>query len=728
MLPHSPLSSPDWHRVAALRPRLRPRVSVEGQWVRGQRWQVLRDDDTGQACRLNASAYRIAARFDGRHALQELWPWLDSHAEPPTQDDIVAVLRQLQKQHLVEFDGTPDFGAVASSTPTWTPAPNTDDPGTNSKSSLMAWRIPLGNPSRWLDRAEPVARAVFSVPGLLAWSLLMLGLLTGLFMQGSALQAHATTWMQTPKHLALSLVLYPFIKAIHEAAHALAVRRWGGQVREAGITLLMLMPVPYVDASAANAFRHAWQRMLVSAAGIMAELAMAALGLGLWFSTTDGLLHDAGFVVWFIACVSTLLFNANPLQRLDGYHVMTDALHLPNLGSRSKQWWQAQGQRWLTPQADAAQQDGHPQPAPGERPWLVAYSPLAWVYQMLLWGTLVVWIGGVSSVLGWLGAALALLLGVIKPAWSWGRIAWQAVLWRPRQERAAALRRAALLLVPLLALLLPWPDRLVVRGVVWAPDQALVRTEVDGLIQAVHHADGDTVKPGDLLVTLHNAKLLAQRERLAAQVTQAEQDQFNGMGIGQDAAQSGKAQDELQRLQAEVARLDEQIAHLHVRALSAGRLVLPNEHDLPGRYLRRGDLLGHVLTQHPLTVRVAVREADAVPLRQHLGKVSVRLSSQGQRAEPGTLVRDAVGATRQLPSAALSEQQGGEIQTDPQDEHHLNTTRPIVLMDVRLDQAAPAERLGERAWVRFDQGWSPPVAQGWRWARQRVDATFHPGH
>lgn len=728
MLQHSPLSSPDWHRVAALRPRLRPRVSVEGQWVRGQRWHVLRDDDTGQACRLNASAYRIAARFDGQHALQDLWPLLDSHAEAPTQDDIVAVLRQLQKQHLVEFDGTPDFGAAAAAPSPWTPPPNADDQVGNTKSSLMAWRIPLGNPSRWLDRAEPLARAVFSVPGLLVWGLLMLGLLTGLFMQGNALQAHASSWMHTPRHLALSLVLYPVIKAIHEAAHALAVRRWGGQVREAGITLLMLMPVPYVDASAANAFRHAWQRMLVSAAGIMAELAMAALGLWLWHSTSDGLLHDAGFVVWFIACVSTLLFNANPLQRLDGYHVMTDALHLPNLGSRSQQWWQAQGQRWLTQQDDGSQQDRRPQAAPGERPWLVAYAPLAWAYQMLLWGALVVWAGSVSSVLGWLGGALALCFGVIKPAWSWGRIAWQALLWRPRQERASALRRVALLLVPLLALLLPWPDHLVVRGVVWAPDQALVRTEVDGLIQRVHQADGDTVKPGDLLVTLDNAKLLAQRERLAAQVTQAEQDQFNGMGIGRDAAQSGKAQDELQRLQAEVARLDEQIAHLQVRALSAGRLVLPNEHDLPGRYLHRGELLGQVLTQHPPTVRVAVREADAVPLRQHLGDVSVRLSSQPHRAEPGTLVRDAVGATRQLPSAALSEQQGGDIQTDPQDEHHVNTVRPVVLMDVRLDHAAPAQRLGERAWVRFDQGWSPPVAQWWRWARQRADAGFNPGH
>lgn len=721
-LPHSPLASPDWHRVAALRPRLRPRVSVEGQWVRGQRWQVLRDDDTGQACRLNASAYRIAARFDGQRSLQDLWPLLDQHADAPTQDDIVGVLRQLQKQHLVEFDGTPEFGALPSNQALPSAAPAAE-PDPSRRSTLMAWRIPLGNPSRWLDRAEPLSRAIFSPAGLAVWGLLMLGLLAGLFMQASALQAHAASWMHTPRYLALSLVLYPCIKAVHEAAHALAVRRWGGQVREAGITLLMLMPVPYVDASAANAFRHAWQRMLVSAAGILAELAMAALGLALWHATTDGLLHDMGFVVWFIACVSTLLFNANPLQKLDGYHVATDALHLPNLASRSQQWWRDRGQRWLT------QEDGEPMPtAPGERPWLIAYGPLAWTYQLLLWGALVMWAGGVSSLLGWLGAALAIGFGVVKPLVDWARLAWQAVLWRPRETRAATLRRTALLCLPLLALLLPWPDRTVARGVVWAPDQALVRSEVDGFIEAVHHADGEAVQAGDLLVTLSNPKLLAAREKLAALVTEAEQNQFTGMAADKDAAQSGKAQDELLRLQAEVAHLDEQIDHLQVRALSAGRLVLPNARDLTGRYLHRGDLLGHLLTEQPPTVRVAVREADAVPLRQHLRQVSVRLSGQGSDPQPATLLRDAVGATQQLPSAALSDFHGGDIQTDPHDEHQLTTVRPVVLMDVRLDHAAGAERLGERAWVRFDQGWSPPVAQLWRWVRQRADVRFNPGH
>ena len=125
------------------------------------------------------------------------------------------------------------------------------------------------------------------------------------------------------------------------------VRRFGGAVHEMGISLVFLTPAPYVDATAANGFASARQRAVVSAAGIMVELALAALAMGAWLLLGPGLLHDAALAVLLICSVSTLLFNANPLLRLDGYHLLCDALQLPNLALRSQAWWSAQWRRLI---------------------------------------------------------------------------------------------------------------------------------------------------------------------------------------------------------------------------------------------------------------------------------------------------------------------------------------------------------------------------------------------
>src|SRR5205085_2464449 len=75
-----------------------------------------------------------------------------------------------------------------------------------------------------------------------------------------------------PSSYAIAWVAYPLVKGLHELGHALAVRLFGGAVREVGLSLLMLTPAPYVDASAANAFPSARRRAIVSGAGIAVEL------------------------------------------------------------------------------------------------------------------------------------------------------------------------------------------------------------------------------------------------------------------------------------------------------------------------------------------------------------------------------------------------------------------------------------------------------------------------
>ena len=134
------------------------------------------------------------------------------------------------------------------------------------------------------------------------------------------------------------------MKALHECGHGFATKVLGGEVHEAGIILLALMPVPYVDASAASAFRSKGQRVLVGAGGMLVELFLASLALFVWLLVEPGPVRAVAWNVMLIGGVSTLVFNANPLLRFDGYYILADAIDIPNLGSRANAWlgWTAE--------------------------------------------------------------------------------------------------------------------------------------------------------------------------------------------------------------------------------------------------------------------------------------------------------------------------------------------------------------------------------------------------
>ncbi|MGC9328004.1 MAG: hypothetical protein ACP5I1_10250, partial [Candidatus Hinthialibacter sp.] len=140
------------------------------------------------------------------------------------------------------------------------------------------------------------------------------------------------------QNLAAITIIFPILKAFHEMGHAYAVKRWGGEVHEMGIMLLVLMPIPYVDASGASAFRDRRQRLLVGAGGMMVELFIAALALHLWVNIGEGYVRSALFNIIVLASISTILFNANPLLRYDGYYILSDWLEISNLAQRSLEY------------------------------------------------------------------------------------------------------------------------------------------------------------------------------------------------------------------------------------------------------------------------------------------------------------------------------------------------------------------------------------------------------
>ncbi len=116
-------------------------------------------------------------------------------------------------------------------------------------------------------------------------------------------------------------------------AHGLACARYGGRVRQAGVILVLFVPMAYVDVTSSWRFSSTWQRIVVATAGMYVELMVAAVAALIWSVSSPGAVSDLCFNVLFMAAVSTLLFNANPLMRFDGYYMLSDLVGLPNLAS-----------------------------------------------------------------------------------------------------------------------------------------------------------------------------------------------------------------------------------------------------------------------------------------------------------------------------------------------------------------------------------------------------------
>src|SRR5262249_31680122 len=150
-------------------------------------------------------------------------------------------------------------------------------------------RFPLFDPDRFLDQTFPLVRPLFTTTAFVLWLALVATGAVFAAMSSPELSADVTDRVFSTSNVVMLALLYPFIQALHELGHAYGAKAGGGRVHEIGLMLLVFLPVPYVDASSAIAFRARWRRVLVGAAGIMVELALAALAMIAWRQLGPGL-------------------------------------------------------------------------------------------------------------------------------------------------------------------------------------------------------------------------------------------------------------------------------------------------------------------------------------------------------------------------------------------------------------------------------------------------------
>jgi putative peptide zinc metalloprotease protein len=698
-----------WYRVAELRPRLHAGLHISRQRYRGRSWYVLHNPATGRSHRFTPATYALIDGMDGSRTLDELWlglvESLGDHA--PSQGDVIQLLHQLHAADVLHVGGLPELNETLErrrkqARPAWV----------RSLVTPMSMRFPLWDPSRFVNGTWPFVRWLISPLGAALWLAFVLPAAVLAARHWNELTVNLADRVLGLENLLLLWLTYPVVKFLHELGHAYAVRRGGGQVHEMGIMLLVFAPVPYVDASSSSAFRSKWARIGVAAAGILTELFVAALAMFVWAAAEPGIVRAMAFNVLLLCGASSLLFNANPLLRFDGYYVLCDLVEIPNLAQRANQYLQYLFRRHVYRDHEAQS------PAHGraEAVWMGLYAPASWVYRVFITLGIALFIAGKYFFIGVL-LALWTVVGMFVVPLAKGvmHLAGQAQF-NHQRRRAIGLTSGVVAAILAFVCFVPMPYTTVADGVVWTPRNAEVRVETGGFVDRLFVDGGAEVEPGEPLVELRDPELAANLWASEARVEQYATKYASEMFA--DRLQAAVTQQTLATERAALERLQARDAGLVAQAGRRGTWRVANPQDLYGRYYEQGALLGFVLSGQSRTIRVVVPQGEADLVRNRTQRIEVRLVDRPWQTFRAKLSRDVPAASDLLPTKALTLDGGGPFATDPRDSSGLKTLTRTFQFDLDLLTDASDLAFGSRAYVRFEHRARPIAAQVYHSVRQ----------
>jgi putative peptide zinc metalloprotease protein len=699
-----------WYRVAELKPRLRAHVSVHRHRYRGHPWYVLHDHGAGRIHRFTPGAYMLIGQFDGERTVDSIWQQLaDSYDEDaPSQDDVIQLLSTLHQQDLIQYEGAPDVAELLERY-----NKQSRQVIKQNLTNPISIRVPLWDPNAFLDKTLPAVSWLIGWFGLAFWALVVLAGGATAFLNWGRLTENFSDRILATENLLITLITYPLLKALHELAHGYLAKKRGAEVREMGIMFLVFFPVPYVDASAAAAFRNKWHRALVSAGGIIVETFAAAVAIMIWANAETGLISAFAFNIVMVGGLSTLVVNGNPLLKFDGYYILSDLIEIPNLSDRATKFYGHLIQRYVFGAKALREKTA----TFGERVWFVLYAPSAFVYRMSVMIGIASVVATKFFIIGICIALWSVFNAVVKPSFKHIRHVLTSPKLRKVRRRAKIWTFGTIAAVVAVIALIPVPLRTDSEGVVWLPDNAFVRAETSGFVRAVRATHGAQVAPTTPLLELTEPSLVSRITAMEARVR--EMTLRTIAAEVKDRRTLEVARLELSEAQAELDREKKRRLDLELRAPRAGRFetVTPVA-DLPGRFLQEGDLVGYVLPDHATEVRVVIPQDDIALVRAKVEKVELVLAGDAARKHQSRVLRAVPSGLNQLPSPALGTAGGGRHVTNPGDPDGVQTLEPVFVYDLALPDTLRDAPFGARVLVRFDHGNETIARQGFRRVRQ----------
>lgn len=706
-----------------LRVKLRPDLVVQPQFYEGMTHYVVKDPIALKYFRFKVEEYFLLQQLDGKNTLSDVKKAFERKYRPQTIsiDDLTRFVAQLHEAGIAQLD-TPEQAKVLIQRR----RKNRWKKVGQFLANILYIKIPVIDPEKLLTGMYPYFRWIYTSYFVTFSIALMLAAITLVISQWSAFSAKLPefqsffTW-RTIVYFWCSLAV---VKVIHEFGHGLTAKHFGGEVHEMGMLFLVLTPALYCDVTDSWLLPNKWNRIWISAAGIYVECFLASIATFVWFYSEPGLLNSLMLATMFICSVNTVLFNANPLLRYDGYYVMADWLEIPNLRIKSTQFFAYLFQEKVL---------GLEVPVQSYMPrsrrflfvtyaitsylyrWLVTFSILFFLYKFLQPYKL----GSISAILA-VGSLIPLIgmpfYQVFKFVRTPGRMR------KVKKVRAASFAAVAVVTVAGI-LLIPTPLRVQGTLVLTAAKPAKIYAEVPGRLDDLKLRDGAWVKQGDEIAILSNPELQRHREELQEthDISWAKAQWFGSLSSHPDSYVRKKQEEQMaEDLEEALTKIHEQIASLRLIAPRDGQVMGLPHPETTGQWVKPGKPFCEVGDPHQLEAHMILDQGDIDIIKQG-NKAWVKVYGTSEYTWKSTVGEVAKRNRDDIPPE-LTNAGGGEIaaKQDPK----TGESKPISAVYevvIPVDNSDLALQPGLRGFAKIDGG---THTLGW-WIWRMLTKTFH---
>jgi putative peptide zinc metalloprotease protein len=611
-----------------------------------------------------------------------------------------------------------------------------------SFTNILALRFKGIDPDRILNWLYPKMRWIYGLPARLACGALALAALLLVLVQFDTFHDKLPTFHQffEAKNWIYLGITLAVTKVIHEFGHGLTCKHFGGECHEMGVMFLVMTPCLYCNVSDSWMLPNKWHRAWIGAAGMYIEIVIASICTFVWWFSAPGMLHQLCLSTLFVCSVSTVMFNANPLLRYDGYYILSDIVEIPNLRQKASTILNRKLGAWCL----GLEEPDDPFLPQRNQIFFAIYTVASAIYRWLIlfgiiWFLYKVFEPYRLKVISQTLAFISISSLVAMPLWKMGKFFYVPGKLDKVKRKNVNITLGILAVVAAFVVFFPLPFRVVCTLELKLRDAEPVYARVPGTLEEIDVKPGQQVHAGDKLGQLSNIDLQIEIREIEMQIAVNEA-RYKVLHHDQFALRNQEAALELPQVEKSLAALRKQWAEkkedeklLQLVAPVSGTVMPPPEiparpdhdSDLPkwtGSPLDEKNLGAHLAGDARLFCQIgdprhweahlAVDQEDVDFIRANQD-VAIKLDELPYHTFYSTITE--IGPELKFTPRQLSSKTGGELMSKQEEggmERPINTS-----YQARAAVDDPKARLvpGLRGTAKVYANWQPLGTRLWRY-------------